>query len=148
MNPILTIKAERPFANNSITFTCNSTVQRWPEYVPSKLSYQYFGNPRGYTNGNKLILKSLTKSDTGIDVSCQATDDRGKASNMSNTVTLGQYCKYNLVISIFNDNYSVVAMQLRHINASSVFYTFFGLFFYLLLKRHGLVLGRCNGRLV
>ncbi|XP_071173537.1 cell adhesion molecule CEACAM1-like isoform X2 [Mytilus edulis] len=106
MNPILTIKAERPFANNSITFTCNSTVQRWPEYVPSKLSYQYFGNPRGYTNGNKLILKSLTKSDTGIDVSCQATDDRGKASNMSNTVTLGQY--YGPDIVLVKPEYTVI----------------------------------------
>ncbi|CAC5401518.1 unnamed protein product [Mytilus coruscus] len=91
MTPVLTIDHEHPFVNNNITFTCNSTVQRWPGYIHSKLSFQYFGNPRGYINNNTLILNKLTKSDKGMNISCQATDDLGKVSNMSESIILDPY---------------------------------------------------------
>ncbi|XP_052059593.1 uncharacterized protein LOC127700214 isoform X1 [Mytilus californianus] len=98
MNPVLTIDHEHPFVNNNITFTCNSTVQRWPGYIPSNLSYQYFGNPRGDTDGNKLILNTLTKSDKGITISCHATDDLGKVSNMSESIILDPYYGPDIIV--------------------------------------------------
>lgn len=96
-NPVLTIDHKHPFVNDNITFTCTATVQRWPRYIPSNISYQFFGIPRGYINNNTLILNKLTKSDKDIAISCQATDDLGKVSNMSQSIILDPYCKYNLV---------------------------------------------------
>lgn len=83
-----------PFVNSRVTFTCHSMVQRWPEYIPSNLSYSFCGNSRGDDEGNKLIINTLDKSDKGMNISCQATDDRGEVSIMSDAVTLDPYCKY------------------------------------------------------
>ncbi|CAG2234987.1 unnamed protein product [Mytilus edulis] len=90
-NPVLTIDHKHPFVNDNITFTCTATVQRWPRYIPSNISYQFFGIPRGYINNNTLILNKLTKSDKDIAISCQATDDLGKVSNMSESIILDPY---------------------------------------------------------
>ncbi|VDI29986.1 Hypothetical predicted protein [Mytilus galloprovincialis] len=90
-NPVLTIDHKHPFVNDNITFTCTATVQRWPRYIPSNISYQFFGITRGYINNNKLILNKLTKSDKDIAISCQATDDLGKVSNMSESIILDPY---------------------------------------------------------
>lgn len=95
INTTVTLQPEHPFVGDNITFTCFSTIQRWPEeYRTSYLSYQFNGNTRGATDYNKLQMNKLTKSDKGTTIKCQATDDLGKSSNMSNTVTLDPYCKY------------------------------------------------------
>ncbi|CAC5392017.1 unnamed protein product [Mytilus coruscus] len=91
MKPTLTIDPEHPFVNDSVTLTCLSTVQRWPSYIPSNLSYQYFGYRRSDTKNDKLIIQTLTRLDKGINISCQATDDRRKGSIMSDTVILDPY---------------------------------------------------------
>ncbi|XP_052062856.1 nephrin-like [Mytilus californianus] len=90
-DPTLTISPEHPFVNSRVIFTCHSTVQRWPGYIPSNLSYQFFGNRRGDDENNKLIINTLAKSDKGMNISCQATDDRKKVSIMSDAVTLDPY---------------------------------------------------------
>ncbi|CAC5424009.1 unnamed protein product [Mytilus coruscus] len=90
--PTLDVIPEQPFVNDNITFSCDSTVKQWPAgYRTSNLSYTFVGNHRGATEHNRLTIHTLTKSDKGINVSCQATDDLGKVSNMSNTVTLNPY---------------------------------------------------------
>lgn len=93
-DPTLTIYPEHPFVNSRVTFTCCSLVQRWPGYIPSNLSYQFFGNSRGHTEKNSFIVNNLTNSDKGRNISCQATDDRGKVSIISKNITLDPYCKY------------------------------------------------------
>ncbi|CAC5424010.1 unnamed protein product [Mytilus coruscus] len=92
INTTLTLQPEHPFVGDNITFTCSSTIQRWPEgYGTSRLSYQFHGNTRGATDNNKLQIHKLTKSDKGTNIKFQATDNLGKVSNMSNTVTLDPY---------------------------------------------------------
>ncbi|CAG2242239.1 unnamed protein product [Mytilus edulis] len=92
INTTVTLQPEHPFVGGNITLTCSSTIQRWPEaYKTSHLSYQFHGNTRGATDNNKLQIHKLTKSDKGTSIQCQATDDLGKSSNMSNTVTLDPY---------------------------------------------------------
>lgn len=95
-NPTLTVSPESPFVGDNITLTCHSMVQRWPVYMPSNLSYRFFGgDSRGGAENNRFMINKLTTLDKGINISCQATDDRGKESNMSKTVTLDPYCKYD-----------------------------------------------------
>ncbi|CAC5374230.1 unnamed protein product [Mytilus coruscus] len=89
--PTLTFHPVNPFVDGSITFICNSTVQRWPGYIYSNLSYQYFGIRRGDIDFNTLTLQTLTKLDKGKQISCKASDDRGQVSSTSNTVTLDPY---------------------------------------------------------
>ncbi|VDH92933.1 Hypothetical predicted protein [Mytilus galloprovincialis] len=90
--PTLMLSPEHPFANENVTFSCHSTVKQWPAgYRASNLSYTFVGNPRGATENNKLSIHKLTKSDKGKNISCQATDDLGKMSDMSNTVILDPY---------------------------------------------------------
>ncbi|XP_052062348.1 uncharacterized protein LOC127702263 isoform X2 [Mytilus californianus] len=92
INTKLTLKPEHPFVGDNVTFTCSSTIQRWPAgYRSSHLSYQFHGNKPGATDNNRLMIHTLTKSDKGTNIKCQATDDLGKVSNMSNTVTLDPY---------------------------------------------------------
>ncbi|CAC5416363.1 unnamed protein product [Mytilus coruscus] len=91
IKPTVTIKPEHPFVGDDITFTCCSMVQRWPGNLPSHLSYQFIGNTRGEFNNNRLTMKTITKMDKGTIISCQATDDLGKTSIMSKTVTLDPY---------------------------------------------------------
>ncbi|CAC5402594.1 unnamed protein product [Mytilus coruscus] len=92
INTTLTLQPEHPFVGDNITFTCSSTIQRWPEgYGTSHLSYQFHGNTRRATYNNKLQMHKLTKFDKGTKIKCQATDDLGKSSNMSNSVTLDPY---------------------------------------------------------
>ncbi|CAC5374234.1 unnamed protein product [Mytilus coruscus] len=92
INTTLTLQPEHPFVGDNITFTCSSTVQRWPEgYGTSHLSYQFFGNPRGDNDTDKLIIRKLAKTDKGINISCQATDDLGKVSYKSDAVTIDPY---------------------------------------------------------
>lgn len=94
MKPTLTLKAEHPFVGDNIILTCHSMVQRWPTgYMTSHLLYQFNGSPRGVTVNNKLTIHTLTMSDKGKDLSCQATDDLKKASIKSDAVTLDPYCK-------------------------------------------------------
>lgn len=93
--PTLSFRPELPFVDDNITFTCNSTVQRWPEgYGTAHLFYQFFGNPRGESARNTLIINKLTIRDKGINISCQATDDLGKDSYKSDAVTIDPYCTY------------------------------------------------------
>ncbi|CAG2227480.1 unnamed protein product [Mytilus edulis] len=66
-------------------------VQRWPVYMPSNLSYRFFGDSRGSAENNRFMINKITALDKGTSVSCQATDDREKLSNMSKTVTLDPY---------------------------------------------------------
>lgn len=94
-NPTLTVSPEPTFVGDNITLTCHSMVQRWPVYMPSNLSYQFFGDSRGSAENNRFMINKITALDKGTSVSCQATDDREKLSNMSKTVTLDPYCKYN-----------------------------------------------------
>lgn len=83
---------------DNITFTCSSKIQRWPEgYETPHLSYRFHGSTRGNATNNRLKKQILTKSEKGTQIKCQATDDRGKVSNMSNTVTLDPYCKYDSI---------------------------------------------------
>ncbi|VDI04345.1 Hypothetical predicted protein [Mytilus galloprovincialis] len=89
--PTLTIQSEHPFVGDNITFTCKSAAQRWPGNIPAHLLYQFIGNKRGESNNNRLIMNNLTKLDKGTSISCQATDDLRKVSNMSNTVILDPY---------------------------------------------------------
>ncbi|CAG2200304.1 unnamed protein product [Mytilus edulis] len=89
--PTLTIQPKHPFVSDIITFTCKSAAQRWPGNIPAHLSYQFIGKTRGESNNNRLIMNNLTKLDKGTNISCQATDDLGKVSNMSNTVILDPY---------------------------------------------------------
>ncbi|XP_052062961.1 neural cell adhesion molecule 1-like isoform X2 [Mytilus californianus] len=91
IKPTVTIQPEHPFVGDNIIFTCNSMVQRWPGNLPSHLSYQFIGNTRGESNNNRLTMNTITKMDKGTIISCQATDDLGKTSIMSNTVTLDPY---------------------------------------------------------
>lgn len=98
MKPTLTIDPQHPFVNDSVTLTCLSTVQRWPRDIPSNISYQYFGYHRSDTKNNKLRIQTLTSLDKGMNISCQATDDRRKRSFMSDTVILDPYCKYDIII--------------------------------------------------
>ncbi|XP_071174124.1 nephrin-like isoform X2 [Mytilus edulis] len=92
INTTVTLQPEHPFVGGNITLTCSSTIQRWPEaYKTSHLSYQFHGNTRESTVNNKLTLHALTKADKGTRIQCQAIDDLGKVSNMSNTVTLDPY---------------------------------------------------------
>ncbi|CAC5374222.1 unnamed protein product [Mytilus coruscus] len=90
-NPTLTMNPQHPFVNRRVTFTCRSLVQRWPVYIPSHLSYQFFGNPRDDAENNRLTINPLTKSHKGMNISCQATDDRGEVSIKSDTITLDPY---------------------------------------------------------
>lgn len=95
INTTLNLQPKLPFVGDNITLTCLSTIQRWPEgYGTSHLSYQFHGNTRGATANNELTINTLTMSDKGTIIKCQATDDQGKVSNMSRTVTLDPYCKY------------------------------------------------------
>ncbi|CAC5416360.1 unnamed protein product [Mytilus coruscus] len=91
IKPTVTIQPEHPFVGDNITFTCNSMVQRWPRNLPSHLLYQFIGNRRGESNNNRLTMNTITKMDKGTIISCQATDDLGKTSIMSKTVTLDPY---------------------------------------------------------
>ncbi|VDI77324.1 acylglycerol kinase [Mytilus galloprovincialis] len=92
LKPTLTLNAEHPFVGDNITFTCHSTIQRWPAgYRTSHLTYQFNGKPRGVTVNNKLTIHTLTMSDEGKVISCQATDDLQKASIKSDAVTLDPY---------------------------------------------------------
>ncbi|VDI11073.1 Hypothetical predicted protein, partial [Mytilus galloprovincialis] len=92
MKPTLTLNADHPFVGDNITFTCLSMAQRWPaEYMTSHLSYQFNENHRGVTVNNKLTIYTLTMSDKGTDISCQATDDLQKVSIKSDDVTLDPY---------------------------------------------------------
>ncbi|XP_071173898.1 protein turtle homolog B-like [Mytilus edulis] len=90
-NPTLTVSPEPPFVGDSITLKCHSMVQRWPMYMPSNLSYRFFGASRGSAENNRFMINNITTLDKGTSVSCQATDDREKLSNMSKTVTLDPY---------------------------------------------------------
>lgn len=95
--PILTLSTEHPFVGDSITFTCHSMVQRWPEeYRNSNLTYTFLGNKRGDSNNNRLIIHKLTMLDKGKDISCQATDDLQKTSIKSDAITLDPYRKYGM----------------------------------------------------
>ncbi|CAC5424008.1 unnamed protein product [Mytilus coruscus] len=91
--PNLTFRPEHPFVGNAITFICNSVVHWCPGDVPSDLSmtYKFLGNQRGDTDKNTLTIHALAKSDKGIHISCQVTDDRGKVFYLSDTVTLDPY---------------------------------------------------------
>ncbi|CAC5390288.1 unnamed protein product [Mytilus coruscus] len=90
--PTLTLSAEHPFVGDTITFTCHSTVQRWPAgYRTSNLTYKFLGNTRGVSNNNRLTIHALTKLEKGNDISCQATDDLHKVSIESDAVTLDPY---------------------------------------------------------
>lgn len=98
INTTLTLQPEHPFVGDNITLTCSSTIQRWPKgYGTSHLSYQFHGNTRGATDNNELQIQKLIKSDKGTSIKCQATDDLRKVSNMSNTVTLDPFCKYDSI---------------------------------------------------
>ncbi|XP_076109603.1 cell adhesion molecule CEACAM5-like [Mytilus galloprovincialis] len=87
----LTFRPEHPFVGNDITFTCNSVVHSCPGDTPSKVSLKFLGNQRGDTDKNTLTIHALAKSDTGTQISCQATDDLGKVFYWSDTVTLDPY---------------------------------------------------------
>ncbi|CAC5421305.1 unnamed protein product [Mytilus coruscus] len=89
--PTLILHPVHPFIDGSITFICHPTVQRWPEYIYSNLSYNFFGNPRGDIYYNTLTLQKLTKSDKGKQISCKASGDRGQVSSMSDTAILDPY---------------------------------------------------------
>ncbi|XP_063442514.1 uncharacterized protein LOC134722818 [Mytilus trossulus] len=90
--PTLTLRPNNPFVGDTITVTCNSTVQRWPGDISARLSYQFHTeNDRGEFNNNRYVMNNLTKLDNGTTISCQATDDLGKVSNMSNTVLLDPF---------------------------------------------------------
>ncbi|XP_063442515.1 uncharacterized protein LOC134722819 [Mytilus trossulus] len=92
IKPVLTIQPEHPFVGDNITFTCSSTIQRWPTgYGTSHLSYQFIGNKRGATDNNELQINKLTLSDKGTSIKCQATDNLMQVSNMSTTVTLDPF---------------------------------------------------------
>ncbi|CAG2188215.1 unnamed protein product [Mytilus edulis] len=91
MKPTLIFHPVHPFVDGKITFICNSSMQRWPRYIYSNLSYQYFGNPRGDIVYNTLTLQTLTKSDKGKQISCRASGDLGQVSSMSDTVTLDPF---------------------------------------------------------
>lgn len=121
MKPTLTFHPVRPFVDDNITVICNSKMQRWPRYISSNLSYQYFGNPRGDIVYNTLTLQTLTKSDKGKQISCRASDDLGQVSSMSDTVTLDPFCKYDEVY-VFSANYSVIEMCLARV--SYICYTY------------------------
>ncbi|CAG2227892.1 unnamed protein product [Mytilus edulis] len=92
MKPTLTLSAKHSFVGDTITFKCHSMVQRWPAgYMASNLSYQFNGNHRGVNVNNRLTIHTLTMSDKGKDISCQATDDLHKVSIKSDAVTLDPY---------------------------------------------------------
>ncbi|CAG2227485.1 unnamed protein product [Mytilus edulis] len=89
--PTITLRPNNPFVGYNISLTCKSTAQRWPGNIPAHLSYQFIGNKRGESNNNRLTMNNLTKLDKGTNITCQATDDLGKVSNMSKTVILDPY---------------------------------------------------------
>ena len=93
--PNLTTEDNHPFVGENVTFTCASKVQRMPTGLPSSLTYTFTG--RGSTQDNLHKILRLTKSDKGANISCRATDDLGKISNVSNTITLAPFCKYKSV---------------------------------------------------
>lgn len=99
INTTLTLQPEHPFVNDTVMFTCSSTIQLWPEgYKTQHLSYKFVHvSQRGATTINRLTKQKLIKSDKGTNITCQATDDFGKVSTMSNTVTLDPYCKYDSI---------------------------------------------------
>ncbi|XP_071173896.1 neural cell adhesion molecule 2-like [Mytilus edulis] len=89
--PTITLRPNIPFVGDNISLTCKSTAQRWPGNIPAHLSYQFIGKTRGESNNNRLIMNNLTKLDKGTNITCQATDDLEKVSNMSKTVILDPY---------------------------------------------------------
>ncbi|XP_071173897.1 cell adhesion molecule CEACAM5-like [Mytilus edulis] len=122
IKPTLTIQPKHPFVGDNITFTCYSMAQRWPGNIPSHLLYQFVGKRKGDSNSNRLIMNNLTKLDKGTIISCQATDDLGKVSNMSNSVTLDPfYGPENVVVEPAIGNINVTegtALGPIHCNAS------------------------------
>ncbi|VDI77070.1 carcinoembryonic antigen-related cell adhesion molecule [Mytilus galloprovincialis] len=87
----LSFSPEHPFIGDDIKFTCNSVIHSCPGKRPSNLSFKYFGNKRGDTDKNTLTIQALAKSDKGMNISCQATDDLGIVFYLSETVTLDPY---------------------------------------------------------
>lgn len=85
---------KQPFVGSTSVFKCSSAVKRQPMYLPSHLQYTW--SAVGIKQDNTLSINPITKSDKGKDVSCTVTDDRGKVSASSNTVSLDPYCKYQL----------------------------------------------------
>ncbi|XP_076111831.1 hemicentin-1-like [Mytilus galloprovincialis] len=99
IKPTLTLQPEHPFVGDDITITCSSTVQRWPAgFKTSNLRYAFDGNFRGVIKNNTVTTHTLTKADNGTYIHCQATDDLGIISNMSNTVTLDPYYGPNQIV--------------------------------------------------
>ncbi|CAC5424007.1 unnamed protein product [Mytilus coruscus] len=99
IKPTLTLQPEHPFVGDNITITCSSTVQRWPAgFKTSNLRYKFDGNLRRDTKNNTVTIHTLTKADKGTYIKCQATDDLGKISIMSNAITLDPFYGPNHVM--------------------------------------------------
>ncbi|XP_052071864.1 uncharacterized protein LOC127710167 [Mytilus californianus] len=94
--PYLTYDKQQ-FVGSTSVFKCSSAVKRHPMYLPSNLQYIWsvVGIKQGDTlrikQGDTLSINPITKSDKGKDVTCAVTDDRGKVSASSNTVSLDPY---------------------------------------------------------
>ncbi|CAC5413279.1 LRP5_6 [Mytilus coruscus] len=86
--PYLTYDKQH-FVGSTSVFKCSSAVTRHPMYLPSNLQYTW--SVVGIKQGDTLSINTITKSDKGKDVACTVTDDRGKVSASSNTVSLDPY---------------------------------------------------------
>ncbi|XP_063447422.1 uncharacterized protein LOC134726955 [Mytilus trossulus] len=80
---------KQPFVGSTSVFRCSSAVKRHPMYLPSHLRYTW--SAVGIKQDNTLSINPITKSDKGKAVSCTVTDERGKVSASSNTVSLDPY---------------------------------------------------------
>ena len=80
-----------PFIGDEIEFTCTSQVQIWPVELSSSLTYTFSFDDAQQHNTLKI---NVTDSDKGKKVSCNAMDDRGDMSNVSNVITLDPYCEH------------------------------------------------------
>ncbi|VDI61717.1 Hypothetical predicted protein [Mytilus galloprovincialis] len=80
---------KQPFVGSTSVFKCSSAVKRHPMYLPRHLQYTW--SAVGIKQDNTLSINPITKSDKGKDVSCTVTDDRGKVSASSNTISLDPY---------------------------------------------------------
>lgn len=91
--PVLTYDKQL-FVGERIQFSCYSRYKGTPSNLSQNIGYKYNYN---YRHSMDSFL-DIAHSDKGKNVSCQASNEIGELSPISNVITLDPYCEYTHLI--------------------------------------------------